>query len=210
MRTHSLETIDRLKKLRREGHSIEDLVRLLSIPKTTIWHHIQGIKLQKKYILKLKANQGGSRIRKIKDLKKAAQEARTIMTGPKKYYGALLATLHWTEGNKESCAFTNTDPQMILTYLTLLDKCLGIKKEGIYVIIRYFTGMDSKRCLDHWSKVLVVPKKDIRMYYNDGGTRGKSEFGMCRLNIKRGSYPLKVIHALIKEVQNEIINAPVA
>ena len=65
MRVHSLEKIEQLKKLRKEGHSIEELVKMLSMPKTTIWHHVQGIKLRKKYILKLKANQNVCLFKKL-------------------------------------------------------------------------------------------------------------------------------------------------
>src|SRR3989344_3063982 len=99
MRVHSLDKIEQLKKLRREGHSIEELVKILSMPKTTIWHHIRGIKLRKKYILKLKANQGGSRLKKERDLIRAKDEARALFDSEHRYLVSLLSMLYWAEGD---------------------------------------------------------------------------------------------------------------
>ena len=45
------------------------------------------------------------------------------------------------------------------------------------------------------------------MYYNDGGKRGKSPFGICRVTIKKGSFVLKIIYALIERIKE---NVPVA
>ena len=64
MRVHSAEKIKELKRLRRKGLSINELVAKLSIPKTTVWHHIHNIKLSPKHIARLKARQGGSAERK--------------------------------------------------------------------------------------------------------------------------------------------------
>ena len=210
MRVHSLEKIEQLKKLRREGHSIEELVKILSIPKTTIWHHIQGIKLQKKYILKLKANQGGSRLKKERDLIKAENEARMLLGSRDKYLISLLAMLYWAEGdNKNAFSFVNTNAEMIRMFISILKKCFYVDREQLLITIRYFTGMNRDKCLRHWSKVTKVPKKQINMYYNDGGNRGRTEFGMCRVAVRKSGYLFKVVRSLIVDISKEI-NAPVA
>src|SRR3989344_3292494 len=153
MHVHSLEKIEQLKQLRRGGHSIEDLVKILSIPKSTVWHHIQGIKLQKKYILKLRANQGGSRLKKERDLIKAENEARMLLGSRDKYLISLLAMLYWAEGdNKNAFSFVNTNAEMIRMFISILKKCFYVDREQLLITIRYFTGMNRDKCLRHWSK----------------------------------------------------------
>ena len=210
MRVHSLEKIKQLKRLRKGGHSIEDLVKILSIPKTTVWHHIQGIKLRKKYILKLKANQGGSRLKKERDLVKAKAEARVLLEGEHSHLVSLLAMLYWAEGdNKNAFSFTNTNADMIRMFISILKNCFHLNNGRLHITVRYFTGMDRSKCLRHWSQVTQIPKKQIKMYYNDGGTRGRTEFGMCRISIRKSSYLFKVVRSLIVAISNQI-NGPVA
>ncbi|MEX1063864.1 MAG: hypothetical protein WD898_03945 [Candidatus Paceibacterota bacterium] len=208
MRVHSSEKIEQLKRLRRAGHSIEDLVRMLSIPKTTVWHHIQGIKLRKEYILRLKANQGGSKLKKERDLAKAKENARTLLNSKHRRLVELLAMLYWAEGdNKNAFSFTNTNSEMISMFIIILEKCFNISRDQLLVTVRYFTGMSRDSCLKHWSVVTKVPKKQINMYYNDGGKRGRTEFGICRIGVRKSGYLFKVIRSLIAEIPEEI-NCP--
>ncbi len=180
------------------------------MPKTSVWHYIKDIKISPEHI-KILRSRGGmtSTIRKNNQLEKAEIEAEEILKRREKYYYALLVMLHWTEGNKKDFIFTNTNPEMIKVYINLVNKCFNIAKERIHITIRYFTGMNREKCLTHWSNVIGVPKNRISMYYNDGGKRGKSEYGMCRLTVRKGGYLIKVINSLINKVAAEI-NAPVA
>ncbi len=210
MHVHSLEKIEQLKRLRKDGHSIEALVKALSMPKSTVWHHIHNIKLPKKYILKLKANQGGSRLKKERDLVKAKDEARALINSKHKYLVSILAMLYWAEGdNKNAFSFTNTNSDMISMFIGILEKCFQINTDKLKITIRYFTGMNRNKCLKHWSKVTKVPKKQINMYYNDGGNRGRTEFGICRVTVKKSGYLFKVVRSLIIDIPKEI-NALVA
>ena len=206
MRVHSIEKIKQIKELRKKGYSINALVRELSIPKTTIWHHIKGIKLPEEYIKSLRANQGGSRKRKEIALQKANEEALRILSSQKRYFAGLLSMLYWAEGHqKKEFTFTNTNPDMVKLFIGLLERCFEIKKDRFSITVRYFTGMDRNKCLEHWSEVTGVSKETIKMYYNDGQKRGRSSFGMCRLNVKRGSYPHKVVQALIRNITQDLM-----
>lgn len=209
MRVHSLEKIKRLKQLRRGGHSIENLVKILSIPKSTVWHHIQSIKLQKKYILRLRANQGGSRLKKERDLIRAGSEASILISSKHRYLVSLLAMLYWAEGdNKNALSFTNTNAEMIRMFIWILEKCFHINKDRLLITIRYFTGMNRGKCLRHWSKVTKVPEKQINMYYNDGGKKGRTEFGICRIAVRKSGYLFKVIRSLINVIAKETNTRP--
>ena len=49
VRVHSSTKIRKLKQLRRRGYSLNELVKTLSIPKTTVWHHVKNVEIFKKY-----------------------------------------------------------------------------------------------------------------------------------------------------------------
>ncbi len=182
----------------------------LSLPKTTIWHHIHKIKLSPVQINKLKSNQGGSRIKKEIALQKADEDSLLLLSSNHRYLVSLLAMLYWAEGdNKNAFSFVNTNADMIKILIRILNICFNVKKEHLMITIRYFTGMNRAKCLKHWSGVTQVPKNQIKMYYNDGGNRGRTEFGMCRISVRKGSYLFKTVRALIKNISKEII-VPVA
>ena len=207
MHVHSHQTIDNIKLLRKQGYSIQELMRKFSLPKTTVWHHIHKIKLPPEIVSKLRSAGGRtSTARKQQALEKAGKEASKLINSEQKYPISLLAMLYWAEGNnKKDFSFVNTNPDMIKLVIHILDKCLDIKKDQLLITVRYFTGMDRISCLKHWSRVTGVPKNYIRMYYNDGYHRGRTEFGMCRIGVRKSSYLFKLVRSLINGVINEII-----
>ena len=114
--------------------------------------------------------------------------------------------LYWAEGdNKNNFSFVNTNASMIKLVIYILDKYLGVKRDRLLTTVRYFTGMNKNKCLEHWSQVTGVSKNHIRMYYNDGYHRGRTEFGMCRIGVKKSSYLFKLVRSLINGLVNEII-----
>lgn len=210
MQRHDNQTIERLKFLRRKGYSIEHLMKELSLPKTTIWHHIHKIKLSRAQIKQLRSNQGGSHLKKELALQKAEKDSLLLLSGNHKYLVSLFAMLYWAEGdNKNAFSFVNTNADMIRIFLIILNTCFDVKKERLMITVRYFTGMNRAKCLRHWSDVTQVPKNQIKMYYNDGGSRGRTEFGMCRITVRKGGYLFKTVRSLIKNISKEII-VPVA
>ena len=207
MRIHSDQIIDNLKLLRKRGYSIHELMARFSLPKTTIWHHVHKIKLTPEIILRLRSAGGRtSSARKKLALEKAEQEASQIINSDRKYYVSILAMLYWAEGdNKNNFSFVNTNASMIKLVIYILDKYLGVKRDRLLTTVRYFTCMNKNKCLEHWSQVTGVSKNHIRMYYNDGYHRGRTEFGMCRIGVKKSSYLFKLVRSLINGLVNEII-----
>ncbi len=210
MRTHTIEKIQKIKDFRETGYSINEIVATLNVPKSTVWHHIKGVKVREEFLPVLQSKRGGSKNRRIKAIEKSISEAKEIINS-KKQYASILSMLYWAEGNKENCVFTNTDPRMIKIFVNTMNDCFNISKDRYLVTIRYFTGMSKDLCLKYWSDQLGINTENIRMYYNDGCTRGKSPYGMCRLTIKKGGYILKLLKSMISLVVAEIdINKPLS
>ena len=201
---HPVDTVRKIRELRKIGYSISELTSTFSLPKTTVWHYIQGVKIPPKYIKILRSRQGGSALRKLKNWEKATTEAKEIMSSNRKYECSLLAMLYWAEGNNKDFTFTNTNPAMIKIVVGILNKNFGIRIEDLLVTVRYFTGMNKNKCKNYWSETTGVPKKKLKMYYNDGGTRGRSEYGMCRLSVRKSAYLLKVVKSLITNISNNL------
>lgn len=205
MRVHSIEKIEELIKLRKKGFSIAELVAKLSVPKTTVWHHIHDIKISPKYVQILKAKQGGSKKRAQENWEKARKLAQRLLYGNTREYSIALAMLYWGEGSKKVCEFINSDGRIIETYLFILRTILKIPEESIKPTMRIFSGMDRMGCLNYWSHVTKIPKRKFLIRFNDGGTRGKTKYGMCRITVKKGANTLKIMHSLIDQFFKEII-----
>lgn len=202
---HPIEVTRRVQELRRTGHSISELMVLFSLPKTTVWHYIQGIKIQPKYIKKWRSKQGGSRKRSEDAWDKAMTEAESILSDQNRnYWASVLAMLYWAEGNKKEFTFTNTNPKMLDLVIRILSKLFNTRKKDLIVTVRYFTGMDERTCRNHWSNITRCHSDQIRMRLNDGGTVGRSPFGICRLRLRKSGYIFKIIQCLIKKVPNNL------
>ncbi|MBU3918805.1 hypothetical protein KKC63_02780 [Patescibacteria group bacterium] len=205
MRIHSIEKIEELKRLRRKGLSINELVVGLSIPKTTVWHYIRDVKVPPKYVAILRARQGGSAERKQKNLERARKRAQELLQGPNRDLSIVIAMLYWAEGSKKGCRFINSDGRMIKSYLTILRNVFDIPEEFIKPTMRIYSGMDRKECLNYWSRITKISKHKFIIRFNDGGTRGRTRYGMCRIRIKKGGDISKLIDSLIEQVSQEII-----
>lgn len=199
MRIHSNRKIKQLRQLRRTGHSIHEIMDKLDMPKTTVWHHVQKVEVLSQYQTLLKKKRGGGNKRKIANIEKAVKEASSLFSGTDRDLLIALAMLYWAEGSKGSPEFINSDGRMIFLYLQILRNVLNIPDESIHVTIRIFTGMDRGSCLKHWSQVTKISSKVFTVRLNDGGTRGRTEYGLCRIGVRKGGHFLKLMHALIDE-----------
>ena len=122
MKVHAQGKIKALKKLRKAGHSINELSALLSIPKTTVWHHVHNIKLTLDQQRRLDAKRGGSASRKAKNIEKAYIHAKSLLLEQDRELLTAVAMLYWAEGSKNVCEFINSDGKMVRIYLKVLEK----------------------------------------------------------------------------------------
>jgi hypothetical protein len=205
MRVHSTEKIKTLKRLRKRGYSINELVEKLAIPKTTIWHHIHNISVLPKYAPLLHSKRGGSSKRKEKNIEIARGKAVELLKNENRESLIALAMLYWGEGSKNSCDFINSNGKIIQLYLKIIRNILKIPNPSIKATMRIFTGMDREECLNYWSRITKISKKEFIIRFNDGGTKGKTRYGMCRITIKKGDSALKLFHALIDQVFLELM-----
>lgn len=200
MRVHSDSKIRELKFLRQKGYSINEIVSKLHIPKTTVWHHIKKVHVFPRYLSLLQSKRGGSRIRKESRLLEARIFSKDLLKSKDRESVLMFAMLYWAEGAKKRFQFINSDGRMVTLWLDVLRNVLKVSNKNIVPVMRIFTGMNKKTCLKYWSEITEFPGSKFVVRYNDGGTSGRTKYGMCRIEVKKSGNLLKLVLALINEV----------
>ena len=89
----------------------------------------------------------------------------TLPTTNEEYYlYGLGLGLYWGEGtkaNKHSVRLGNTDPDMIIMFISFLEKFFRIRKQDIRFGVQVFSTMDADEVLQFWMSKLKVSKKQF-------------------------------------------------
>lgn len=204
---HSPELIAALKEDRYKGLSISELIQKYDVAKTTVWHHIKKVEVPADSFRRIRSLQGGSARRSQEEWFLAEKHAKTLLTlfDEEKIWVVLFVALYWAEGSKGNFVFTNTDEKMIRIFLKIIRNRFHILNSNIDILIRTCTPMDPINCRKHWSKITNIPFKDIRINHNDKQNKSKTDFGMCRITIKKGGQHLKLTHCLIRELTAKML-----
>ena len=129
-----------------------------------------------------------------------------MLSGPNRELSIVVAMLYWGEGSKKVCEFINSDGNMIQIYLRVIREILGVSEDRIRPTLRIFTGMSENKILNYWANVTRVPKSRFLVRLNDGGTKGNTQYGLCRITVRKGHYFLKLFHALIDQFFSSTVN----
>ena len=181
--------------------SLTDLMQKYSLSKTTVWHHVHNIILSpaQKQLLHSRRASGAKRSQMVWSTARVYSDSLLEGFDEKKVWPVLLAALYWSEGTKKSgFVFTNTDTEMIRVFLKILRTKLSVKNKGLDILIRTSGKMDTGICRTYWGKVAGIPSNMIRINYNSVQNRSKTEYGICRITLKKGGYHLKLMHCLIQ------------
>ena len=167
------------QKLRKQGQSIKEIAKKLSIAKSTVSIWCRDIKLTKKQIARLDARQikggykgrlKGARIQRERYLKKVEKlKNQGLKQVGKLSKRDLLITgigLYWGEGSKTGCAvrFHNSDPDIIRFMMRWFKEILQIPKEqfAMYIVINEIHKDRLNKVKKYWSEITDVPLKQFR------------------------------------------------
>lgn len=205
-RHYSKQEKRRAKDLLMQGKSYREVKEILEIPKSTlsVWYgkslrnpspeniskHLENIRpsatkaIKKKYAV-WRGEQ--NRLAEISAGKLFAALPLSNISVRK----ALLAMLYWAEGLKikksSGTKFVNTDPELLLLYITLLRQCYEIdeRKLRIGLHLHHYHGISETRM--YWSKLLDVPIDQFYKVYIKKRSLNKSRkirknfAGMCSI-----------------------------
>lgn len=204
MQKINTDKIGQIIELRKHGLSFPEISSKLSIPKTTVFRYAHKIPIQKQYYRRWFERRHSSKIMSAKQWSvaetKASQLLQTINNKELALFGAAL---YWAEGSKKDFGLSNTDPAMITVFLYILRKIFHVPDNDIKISIRIYEDLNRNACIRFWSKTTGIKlgrKTSINVLR--GSKKGKLQYGMCRVRIKKGGMLLKEIHAINKRVSN--------
>lgn len=225
---HSQAIKDKVRQLRRNGLSLNQINEETHIPKTTIRTWISDIVLSYQQLEKLKqrtheALQKG-RIRKEKLHKRLRiQEEKMFL---KKGVGDIQQlsqrelfitgiALYWAEGFKNSherrLGFCNSDPNMVRFYLLWLNKCLGIDNKNLVIRLTLNKAYENraKEIEKYWSELTNVPLSQFTKPFFQN-TQWKKQFntdnykGVLRIHVKESLGHLLTMKGWIEGLKNNL------
>lgn len=204
---YSQSLLNSLKQDRLSGCTVPELVTKYSMPKTSVWHHIQNLKLPTEIQQNLRSSRGGSAARAQERWKIADSEAEKLLGDFKErqIWPVLLTALYWAEGTKSSFVFTNTDESMMRIFLRLVRVYLHIPDDRIDVLVRICKPMKPLVCRRHWSSVTGIPVRNVRVNFHDQYNKSTTKYGMCRITLKGGGDQLKLLHCLIRHLTDKML-----
>ena len=160
-------------ELRKLGYSINEIVKELGIAKGTasVWIRDVVLSEQAKIRLGNRLKEGHKNYCRQVALKRAKKEEirkqienkaqNTVLSlhsniNDKKM---LCAFLFWAEGGKSKpyIDFTNSDPNMIRTFLHLLRNCFKIDESKLYAIVHIHGYHNDNEIKDFWSNITKIP-----------------------------------------------------
>lgn len=168
---------DAVEKLRKKGLTYAEIRAIHPIPKSTL-----SVWLGEKYPAFFDEDARLEHLRKIRTLSavklrrdKIARDtvhaargtatAQILPTENIEFQKALLSMLYWAEGTKHKATagliFANTDPRLVLLYISMLRNCFEIdeKKIRVRLHIHYYHKKEESR--RYWSRLLNVPESQF-------------------------------------------------
>lgn len=125
--------------------------------------------------------------------------ARELPINKEEIGKSLLAMLYWAEGGKQdgNMKFTNTDPDLMLFFITLLRKQYPTEEKRFRVALQLHSYHRSKEEVNFWSKILNIPISQFWKIYRKprGGRR----------TYRRNSHGICNIHYASSAIQRELL-----
>ncbi len=162
--------------LRRSGFSFREISETLRISKSTASLWCEGEVLNKKAKIRIKSlGDIGREKGKITAMKKREKQLMLIdkecqVLNDKVYdindYKLFLALLYWGEGGKTKnrFRFTNSDSEMVKSFLFLLRKAFVIDEKKLYARIHLHEYHNREEMIDFWSGIIGIEKNKFSIY----------------------------------------------
>lgn len=178
--------------LRRKGHSLNEISANLKVSKASVSVWVRSVTLDakaQKIIAKKKSeSRARSTLTHRRQTQKALENAELLsvdsVLGFPKIKAAirvLCAMIYWCEGTKSlndaECTFTNSDPALVRTFITLFRKGFSIEESRFRICMHLHAYHDEKRQILFWSKVTGIPEDQFIKTYQKKNTGKRTKDG---------------------------------
>lgn len=214
---YSEETKRQVLNLGALGNTYAQIQKKYSVPKSTLsyWFSKAGKKqdrvrqlahLRIARIASIKANNLQKKLRIIEAEDIAKRVANRVPILQEAVGKALLAMLYWAEGGKTdgSVKFTNTDPELILLFISLLRRYYTIDESRLRIglLVHHYHHRSQTR--QFWSEKLQIPATQFWKIYlkpRSGKRRSykRNFYGICNLHYSSSAIQRELV-ALGKEI----------
>lgn len=142
--------------------------------------------------------------RKIREQYQQAGREKARENDPLHLTGCML---YWAEGTKrrDSCTFTNSDPQMMKIYMEFSRKCLHINDTDVSIRIDVYLHNDLtlQDIEAYWLELLELTqsaiKSGITKQSKDEHNGRKLPYGTCKIRLRNGTQYVQHILGAIQE-----------
>ena len=169
-------------KLRKEGHSYNQISRQLNIPKSTLSGWLKEIDISDKARQKilarssrlsvkalLKRNKEQTQLaeqRALKIRREAKKETRRLFGNPLFLVGIAL---YWAEGYKKgangskwkSVSFANSDPETVKVMMRFFKEICKVEDDRIRIQLIAHANLDIPKVVDYWASLTKIPAKQF-------------------------------------------------
>ncbi len=182
--------------MRLQGQSYNEINKIIKVPKSTLSGWLKDVSLSLEHKLRLHKKLGFNFIKRNKEQTIHAQKrAKDGREEGKKEIKDLSdedlciigAALYWAEGYKRLqvrngreitghiIGFTNSDPEMVATFILFLNRIINIPKEKIFIEMRLFKHNDPEEAIEYWMKVTHLSRLQFKKpsYPVSSASKGK-------------------------------------
>ncbi len=202
MRSLDDKIISRIKNLRREGFSIPEISRKLGCSKSTALRYAKSVIISPSHYERWLNRRNASKIISENNWINAYRKAESrIGSITDRDLALVAASLYWAEGAKKDFTFSNTDADMIRVFIRILKKVFGVIDQDIKISLRIYEDLDKNVCLKYWSGITGIKlDKNTSVDILFGKKKGKLQYGMCRIRIRKGGLLLKEFYAMKRQL----------
>lgn len=196
---YALEIKEQAILLRKEGMAIKKVAAELNISEGTASVWLRDVQLSQAALSRLENNQYNARIksRETKTRQRYIREKEALLLAnetlaafnlkDKELCKLLCACLFWAEGSKQqsSVRFTNSDPRMIVAFLTFLRQGFCIDEKKLRVLVHLHEYHDEANIKSFWSKQTQIPLNQFFKSYikpHTGKRKKAGYMGCIRIN----------------------------
>jgi hypothetical protein len=197
---------EQCRKLRRQGFSLNDIVKKVGVAKSSVSVWVRDINLtnEQKEKLQLRDKAYTNHSENFRNKRREYQkEGRKKAQNSDPLY-AFGCALFWGEGNKckNYVRITNSDETLLSFFVKFLKKYFDVSFEDFSISVQYYedNGLTLKEINQYWCNILNLPRGCVKKatlkskYYSNAKVR--HPYGICSVSIGNTEIAMQIFGSI--------------
>lgn len=211
------ERLEAMRLRQEKGLSVNKIAEVLGVSKSSVSNWVRDVPLTNQQRHQLRENkrkygnihQGSITNRdKHRKIREEFQQAGRKQARENDFLHLTGCMLYWAEGAKRrtDCKFTNSDSDMLTTFIEFLKKCLEVTVNNIEVRINVYlgNGLTLEEIKQYWCNTLNLPLSSIIQAKTNKPKSSQQKgrkllYGTCELRVPQGTQYVQHILGAIQE-----------